>query len=380
MPSLRRVRAVARKELRTLLRSPFSLFLAVALPVLTMVILSYGINVDVTRLPLGVVDADLSAESRRLVDAFTASGYFRLVTVATSPAALDAAMDAGRIRVGLVIPAAFAQSLHRGLPAEAQILVDGSLATRAEIARGYAAAVVAGFNQERLAAIAAANPVEGRRVQPDVDLATRVWFNPSLESKNFMVPGELVLSLLFWTPMLVSLTVTREKESGAILNVQTAPIARGEYVLGKLLPYSAVSFIAYGLLVLVSVFVFGVPVKGSLAVLTLGALLYVLAMTGLGLLVSMLVRTQVAALLAAVVIATAIGLFYSGWMEPLSMLNARGRVLGTLLPTAAFMTLTRGVFLKGLAFGAYGRTLLTLALYAAGYSLLATLVFRKRRR
>lgn len=363
-----------------LVRDRFYLFMAIGLPVLTVIVMGYGINFDVKGLPLGVADLDRSSASRAFIDAFTTSGYFRLAVVSERPAELDRAMDAGRIRVGIVIPPGFSRTLARGRAAEAQIFIDGSFSTRAEIARGYVTAIVVRFNQERLRTLARRIPGLAQGALPELDVVGRTWYNPALESKNFQIPGLVVLSLLFWAPVLVSLTVTREKETGAILNVQTVPMARWEYVLGKLVPYAGMSFVSYWLLVLASVALFRVPVKGSLAVLTLGAVAYVVGMTGLGLLVSMLVRTQVAGLLATAVIVMAVGLFYSGWFEPLSTLEQRGQALSRLLPTGDFMTLTRGVFLKGLGFETYGRTLVVLGVYAATAVLLSILAFRKRRR
>lgn len=371
---------MAKKELKILVRDRFYLVLAIIMPVATMILMGYGINYDVKNLHLGVADLDQTAESRRLVDAFTTSGYFGLVLSARQPAALDRALDSNRIRVAVVIPPGFSRTLHRGRPAEVQILIDGSLTTRADIARAYVEAIVARFSQEHLRALAQRMPAEAEAAIPRLDVVGRIWFNPTLESKNFLVPGLLVLSLLFWSPLLVSLSVTREKETGAILNVQTVPLARWEYVVGKLVPYASVSFAAYWLLLLASVLLFRVPVKGDVVTLTAGALLYVIGMTGLGLLISMLVRTQVAALLAAAVIAMAVGLFYSGWVEPISALDAKGRALSRLLPTADLVTLARGVFLKGLGFGTYGGTLLVLGAYAAVFVLLPVLAFRKRRR
>lgn len=234
MQPLRRIRAVMRKELRLLLRDRFYLFMALILPVITLVIMGYGLTYDVKGLPLGVVDLDQSAESRRFVETFTVSGYFRHVMRAWSADALDRAMEAGRIRVGLVIPPGFARVLDRGEPAEAQIFIDASFSTRAEIARGYAEAIVAHFNHERLLALA-----------------------------------------------------------------ERAPS--------------------------------GTP--------TLAGLVFVVAMTGLGLLVSILARTQVAALLLTGTIVMAVGLFYSGWVSPVSTLDEAGRAVSRLLPTADFMTL-----------------------------------------
>lgn len=369
-----------RKEWKVLTRDRFYLLIAIVMPVVTMVLMGYGISYDVKNLRLGVLDLDQSAESRRFVDAFTTSGYFRVTLRALRPDELDRGMMGGRIRAAVVIPSGFSRSLHRGQPAEAQILLDGSLPTRAEIARSYVSMIVGQYNRDRLRGHAPSLPDKARMSIASVDVVNSVWFNPTLESKNFLVPGLLMLSLLFWAPALISLSVTREKESGAILNVQTVPLARWEYAVGKLIPYTGITFAAYCLLVLATVALFRIPVKGSLMVLTLGALLYVAAITAVGLLISMLVRTQVAALLASTVLVFAVGIFYSGWMEPVSTLGASGRLLSRALPTAYFGELSRGVILKGLGLPAYGRILLILATYVGVYLSLSILAFRKRRR
>ena len=380
MTALRRIRAVTRKEWKVLRRDRFYLLIAVVMPVVTMILMGYGITYDVKNLGLGVLDLDRSAESARFVDAFTTSGYFRLAVRAMRPDDLDQAMVAGRIRAAVVIPPGFSRALHRGQSAEAQILLDGSLPTRAEIARGYVSMIVGQYNNDRLGAQGLRWPDGARMSIPGIEVISRVWFNPALESKNFLVPGLLMLSLLFWAPALVSISVTREKESGAILNVQTVPLARWEYVAGKMIPYTGITFAAYWLLVLATVALFRIPVKGSFVVLTLGALLYVTAITAVGLLISMLVRTQVAALLTSTVLVFAVGLFYSGWMEPVSTLEVSGRILSRALPTAYFGELSRGVILKGLGLQAYGGTLLVLATYVGVYVSLSILAFRKRRR
>lgn len=334
---------------------------------------------DVRNLALGVFDADQTAASRQFVDAFTSSGYFRLTETVWNAEALDDALQAGRIRAGIVIPTGFGRAMRHGQAPQSQILIDASFLTRAEIARGHAEAIVAEFNHQQLGALAARAPGTGTGLA-EVDVMSRIWYNPALESKNYIVPGMLVVSLLFWAPILVSLSVTREKESGAILNVQTVPLARWEYIVGKFIPYAAIPYAGYFLLLLGTVGLFRVPLRGSVGLLTVGALVFVAAVTGLGLLVSVLVRTQIAALLVAGTIVMAIGLFYSGWLSPISSLDAAGRLVSRTLPTADFMALVRGVFLKGLGWESLGRTLLTLAGYAAVFVLLAIAGFKKRRR
>lgn len=378
---LARVRAIARKEWMVLCRDRFYLFMAIGLPVLIMIVLGYGMSYDVKNVALGVADLDHSVESRELVDAFVASGDFRLVMSAENPDLLDRAMDGAQIRAALVIPGGFARTLQRGQPAEVQILVDGSYPVRAEIMGGSANAVIGRFNAEVLQTQQRRMGFASMPETPRVDVVSRIWFNPTLDSKNYLVPGLLAISLLFCVPSLVSLTVTREKESGAILNVQTVPLARWEFVVGKLAPYAGISVLSYGLLLLTAVGLFRIPLRGSLVVLTAAALLFVVSLTALGLLVSMLLRTQVAAFLVTFVgLGVSIGLFYSGWLDPVNMLGTKGQVMSRLLPTADFMVLARGVFLKGLGAATYGRTLATLAGYALLFTLASVLAFRKRGR
>jgi ABC-type multidrug transport system permease subunit len=378
MRTLRRVRAVMLKELAVLLRDRFYLLMAIGFPLVTMVLMGYGMNYDVRNVPLGIADLDGTADSRALAAAFTASGYFRLATVTRRPRTLDDEMAAGRIRASVEIPSGFARALAAGRTAEVAVAVDGSFPLRADIARGYAEAIVGRFNQDRLAAAALRVPTGA--AGPSLRVESRIWFNPTLESNNFIVPGLLVINLLFWPPVLTSLTVTREKESGAILNVQTAPIAGWEYMLGKLIPYAGISFLSYWLLLACAVGLFHVRMLGSLAALSLGALLFVIATAAVGLIISVLVRTQVAALLATVIVVMVPGMEYSGFSEPIGTLDTGGRLMSHLFPVADFMFLARGIFLKGFGLAAGADSLLRLAAYAAAAVLTATLAFRKRRK
>lgn len=378
MGALRRVRAVMRKELAVLRRDRFYLLMAIGFPLVTMLLMGYGMNYDVRNVPLGIADLDETADSRALTAAFTASGYFRLVTVTHRPRTLDDEMAAGRIRAAIEIPSGLARALAAGRGAAVLVAVDGSFPLRADIARGYAEAIVARFNQDRLAAAILRVPT-GAAV-PSLTVESRIWFNPTLDSNNFIIPGLLVINLLMWPPILTSLTVTREKESGAILNVQTAPIAGWEYMLGKLIPYAGISFLSYWLLLACAVGLFHVRMLGSLVALSLGALLFVTATAAIGLVISVLVRTQVAALLATVVVVMVPGMEYSGFSEPIGTLDASGRLMSHLFPAADFMFLARGVFLKGFGLAAAADSLLRLTAYAAVAVLAATLAFRKRRR
>jgi ABC-type multidrug transport system permease subunit len=378
MVALRRIGAVMSKELAVLLRDRFYLVMAIGFPVLTMVLMGYGINYDVRNVPVGVADLDGTAGSRALTNALTASGYFHLAVATRRPRDLDGAMSAGRIRAAVEIPPGFERALAAGRGAEVLVAVDGSFPMRADIARGYLGAIIARFNQDRLAA--GAQRLPGGAAAPTLDVENRIWFNPTLESSNFVVPGLLVINLLLWPPVLTSLTVTREKESGAILNVQTTPIAGWEYMAGKLVPYAAISFASYWLLLACAVGLFHVRMMGSLAALTLGAALFVIATAAIGLLVSVLVRTQVAALLTTVVVVMVPGMQYSGFSEPIGTLDAGGRVMSRLFPAADFMFLARGVFLKGFGLADAAPVLTRLAVYAGAAVVVATLAFRKRRR
>jgi ABC-2 type transport system permease protein len=359
--------AILKKEFREIARSPLYVALALVVPVLLHVLFGYGLTYDVENVPIGLVDRDGTPASREYVAAITASGYFHLARVVRDEGDLDVDLTRGRIRAGLVIPAGFGRRLADGGTAEVQILLDGSWPNQATIVRGYVEAITAAFNRTR------ARPTAGEAIR----LEPRVWFNETLESKNYIVPGVLVTTLMYYPALLASLAVVRERERGSLLNVASAPVTRIEFLAAKLIPHLAFALLNFGILLALTLLLFRVSMRGSPVLLLVGTLLYLLCTVGIGLLVSLWMRTQVAAVLLTFFATIIPAYLYSGFFTPLPSMDAGSQAMSLLIPARYYMTVARGIFLKGLGWTALWPDLLAMVLYATGLAVAALAACRR---
>ncbi len=372
-----RALAIARKETRQLLRDPAYLGLAIVVPLLLILLLGYQLSLDVKGLLVAVVDHDRSRWSREYVDGLVHSEYFRLVGVLDSPEEAREWVRSGRARVVIDIPPDFGRRLSAGLPATLGVTVDGSFPARGQIGTGYVEAINALYNQRLLREHLARHGAGDDRLWP-VQMELAVWYNPTLESKNFIVPGMLVVILMIFPPLLSALLIVRERESGTILNLYCSPAGRWDILAGKALPYVAVSFLDFLLIFAASIWLFRVRFVGAVWVLVAGALLYSVCTVGLGLLISTLTRSQLAAMLATFLGAVAPAFTFSGIFTPPASLDAVGRFVSRLIPATYFMDIVRGSYLKGGGVVAYVPSLLILMLYCVVIYVAAWLALRKR--
>jgi ABC-2 type transport system permease protein len=373
----RRVLAIARKETRQLLRDPVYLGLAFVVPLMLLILLGYQLSLDVKDLPVAVIDRDRSPWSRQYVDGFVNSEYFRLVGVLDGDAEAREWIRAGRARVVIDIPSDFGRRLSANEHVAIGIVVDGSFPLRGQIALGYVEAVSTLYNRKLLAEYLAAHGAGEAQAWP-VQMEMSVWYNPTLESKNFIVPGMLVIVLMIFPPLLSALLIVRERESGTILNLYCSPVGRWDILAGKALPYVAVSFLDYLVIFAVSIGLFQVRFVGNAWILSLGALLYSVATIGLGLLISALARTQLAALLATFLAAVAPAFTFSGIFTPVASQDAVGRVASRLIPATYFMDVVRASYLKGTVALPYAVNFAALAAYVVVVYTLAWLALQKR--
>jgi ABC-2 type transport system permease protein len=372
-----RLLAVVRKETREVLRDPIYLVLAIVVPLVVTSLLALGFVLDVKHLPVAFYDEDRSPLSREYMYAFTNSEYFRLVKMAGSRGEVDRLLASAEIRAAVLIPPDFSRRLAGGESTSVQVLVDGTFPSRALIASGYIAAIDAQFAAAvRTAYLARTGRVAAGLVP--VSLEGRVWYNPSLETKNSLVPGLMVISLMFYPALLAALVLAREKERGTIFNLYCSPVSRWEVIVGKAVPYIGLAMVVYVLLMLLDLFVFGVRFVGNPFVLTAAALLYITASIGFGLLISVFCSTQVAAMLVTFIALMTPSILFSGLMTPVSSMEPSAQMISRLIPASYFITMVRGVFLKGLGFRAYAYDLLTLGAFAAVVYTVAILRFRKR--
>jgi len=371
-----RILAIIRKETREVVRDPVYLGLAIAVPVVVMILLGLGFVLDVKNLPVAFYDQDRSTLSRDYIYSFTNSEYFHLVGFVENPEQLDRMIRSAQVRAVVVIPPDFSRKLDGGYPVGVQILVDGSFATRAMIVTGYVAAIDSQFNAQLAANYLARQGAVNTTIVP-VSVEGRVWYNPSLETKNSIVPGLLVITLMFYPSLLAALVVVREKERGTIFNLYCSPVRRWEVIAGKAVPYIGVALVDYFLLFALSLAVFKVRFVGNFLVLTLAALLYISCCIGVGLVVSVFCRTQVAAILITFVAMMTPSLLFSGMLTPVASMDRSAQMISRVIPASYFMGMARGVYLKGLGFYYYLPDFLTLLAFAAVVYGIAILGFRK---
>lgn len=341
---LRRLFSYTRRESLELSRDPIRLALAALGSIFLMLVLGYGINMDVEDLTFAVLDRDDSTLSRDYVLNLSGSRYFIERPPVRDHAEMDQRLRAGDVNLALEIPHGFGRDLERGSTVQIGVWIDGAMPGRAETVRTY----LQGMHQHWLGT--QARTAQGPSAPGFATIETRFRYNPDIASLPAMVPTVIPLLLFLIPAILSTLSVVREKELGSIVNLYVTPITRLEFLLGKQIPYVVLAMISFLLLTGLAVFIFGVPLKGSFFALAFAALLYVMATTAFGLLVSAFVSSQVAGIFAAGVLGIMPVVQFSGLIEPVSSLAGIGRVIGEIHPASHFLTITRGTFSKGLTF------------------------------
>jgi ABC-2 type transport system permease protein len=364
-----RLLAMARKEVRQLRRDPRSLILAFLLPVLLLVFFGYAISWDVTNIRLAVLDQDHSEQARELVDALVASGRFELTRRLERTADVGPLLDQGRVRLALVIPPRFAADLAAGRTAVVQAIVDGGDANTATIALGYTQAVIQQFSAQAM--------FQTRHVRLPITVATRIWYNEELASRNMIVPGLVAVIMMIIAGLLTSLTIAREWERGTMEQLAATPVSRLEVVLGKLLPYLAIGLVDVALCSLLGVFLFRVPFRGNVVFLMGASFAFLVGTLGLGLFISALARTQLLATQMGMLATFLPGFLLSGFMFPIDNMPLVLRVITYLVPARYFLVVTRGIFLKGVGPEVLWSQGLLMILYAVAGLGLAARAFRK---
>ncbi len=341
--SLRRLKAVAVREGKELRRDPVRLAFALLGSVFMMVIFGYGISLDVENLPFAVFDQDHSAQSRSYLEAYRGSRYFEEHAPVSSRQELHQRLQRSEVKIVLEVPPGFGRDLYAGRQPQVAVWLDGSMPFRAETSRNYIQAVHLANLQEL-----ASNSSQTSPSAASAGLETRFRYNQDVVSVNAIGPGVMALILVFIPAMLTALGVVREKELGSISNFYATPLSRLEFLFGKQLPYIAVSLLNLALLVAVNRWLFGVPLKGSVLTLALGGLLYILATTSLGLLISAFTKTQIAAILGTMILTSLPTIQFSGLIVPRSSLAGGAALMGNLFPAGYFLDIAVGTFTKAL--------------------------------
>jgi ribosome-dependent ATPase len=371
--SLLRLFSYTRREALELRRDPLRGLIALFGTLLLMFTFGYGISMDVENLHFAVLDRDQTSLSSNYALDLGGSRYFIAQAPINDYAELDRRMRSGELSLALEIPPNFARDLERGNPVKIGAWIDGAMPTRAENVLGYVQAMHQGWLLEN-----ARRRAKDRLPAALMQIETRFRYNPDVKSLPAIVPAVIPMLLMLIPAMLSALSVVREKELGSILNLYVTPVSKLEFLVGKQLPYIAIGMVNFFLMSALAVFVFGVPHKGDFLFLTLAALLYVTDATGIGLLISTLTRSQIAAIFATFLVTFIPSIRFSGMLDPVASLEGGARFIGEIFPATHFLTICRGTFSKALGFAELQSSLLPLAIAIPVIVGLSVLLLKKQ--
>ncbi len=371
--STRRLLAYAIRESTELVRDPIRLAFALIGPLILMITFGYGISFDVEDVHYAALDADRTTESRELIENFASSRYFSERPPIVDVDDIDRRLKNGELKFAIEIPAGYGRSLLSGERPEVGVWVDGAMPFRGETARTY----IQGVSQRYLSDLADQTTGPAPPADP-LSIETRFRYNPAFKSAHAITPGAIMVLLMLIPAMMTAVGIVREKETGSIANFYVTPVTRVEFLIGKQLPYVAIAYVSFLSLVAMVIILFGVPIKGSITALFLGALIYVWATTGFGIVVSSFVKSQIAAIFATAIISMIPTINFSGFMTPVSSLEGGARVMSTLFPTSHFQKVAVGSFTKALDFSTLITAQLAVAGFAIGFFTLAALLLREQ--
>jgi len=374
---LNRLKAIAVKEVLQIVRDPRSLMLALLLPVMQILLLGYGVTLDVTNLPVCVYDAEGSQDSQALLKHFQASRYFTVVQVSPSVRQVIAGLDRGSCNLAIVIPADFSRTLAMGGRAELQAIVDGTDSNTATLASGYAEGVVAGYSGDVQLQWLAAHGQTASANAP-LTLQSRVWYNEDLESRNFIIPGIVALIMALVGAQLTSLTISREWERGTMELLVSTPVTPMEVMLGKLMPYFVIGLLDAAICLCFAVFWFQVPFRGTLFTLFFITSLFLVVVLGLGYLISVAIRSQLGASQIALLVTLLPTNLLSGMAFPIDQMPAPIRAITYLVYGRYYVTSLKAIFLKGAGIAELIVPIAIMCAYASAVAWLASRSFKKK--
>jgi ABC-2 type transport system permease protein len=374
--SLRRLFAVARKEVIQILRDSRSLMIVVIMPVTLMLLFGYGVNLDLKGLPIYVFDRDGSQQSQDLLKHFQASEYFKVERVVNNYAAITRALDDGHAKMGIVIPWDFSSRISAGGPVPVQALVDGTDDNTANVLIGYVQAVVQGYSAEIQIKWLRQH---GQSIQPaPVSVETRTWYNEDLESSAFIVPGVLALVMSVIGAFLTSLTIAREWERGSMEQLISTPVSAMEIMLGKLAPYFVLGMFDVIVCAAIAIYWFHVPFRGSYVTLLVSSALFLVVVLSLGFFISVMAKSQFAASQIALLVTFLPAFLLSGFLFSIDQMPIALQWITRILPARYYVSVLKKIFLKGTPTAMLYADLIPLGIFAIVLTLLATHAFHKR--
>ena len=370
---MRKALAVGRKELHQIVRDRRTLSILLLAPVLFLLLYGYALNFDIKHVTLAVQDRDLTPESRALIAAFVNSGYFDLVAYVDDDRAIDRLMDRNQVRAALVVPERTGRAIANGRAASVQVLVNGDNANTASTVMGYALTIVRSVSASLLV------ERRGLRTAPPVAAEPRIWYNPQLESTLFLVPGLIAFIGMITGAVSTALSIVREKERGTWEQVRMAPISTPAYVVGKTIPYLAISIASAMAIMVAAMALFGLPMRGSWLDLLLAVSLFLVGAVGTGMLISTLSDSQLVAFQVVLIVAFLPTFILSGFIFPIASMPVPIQMVTLIVPARYFLVALRGIVLKGISVVMVWQELLALVVYAVAMLGLASMRLARER-
>lgn len=367
---------MARKEFLHIARDPRSLLMALALPLLMILLFGYALTLDVDRIPTLVFDRDGTPESRELISRFQGSRYFQILGTTHGYEAIERGIDRSECMLGVVIPQDYARDLRSGRDAQVQLLLDGSDSNTASIAQGYAGALVQSYTLDLRSG--AQNRKAGGGVAPPIDGRLRVWYNAELRSKNYVVPGLIALIMMIIASLLTSLTIAREWEMGTMEQLLATPVRPPEIVLGKMLAFFALGLADMIITIVVGVLIFGVPLRGSIVFLGVTGCVFLTGALCWGILLSAMTRSQLLAYQLGMLSSFLPAFLLSGFVFAIENMPLPIQAVSLVFPTRYFVTILKGIFLRGVGISVLWLEVVLLLLYSALVFIIATRRMRQK--
>jgi ABC-2 type transport system permease protein len=373
--NLRRVRAVARKEFLHIIRDPRSLGMGIAIPMLMLLLFGYALTLDVDNVPIMIWDQSHTTVSRDLISRFGGSRYFSIQGYASSPREIERAIDRRDVLAALVIPWDFARNVGRS-GAKAQLIVDGSDANTAAIAIAYANAIASQWSLD--ISVQAVRRRGGVPAAMPVDVRPRVWFNPEMESRLYIVPGLIAVIMSVIAALMTSLTIAREWETGTMEQLISTPVRGHEIIIGKLIPYFVIGAIDVVIAVIMGLLLFDVPFRGAPLLMVAFSSVFLIGTLSLGILISIVTRGQLLASQVAMVTTFLPAFLLSGFMFDIANMPRPVQAITYLMPARYFVALLKALFLKGVGVSVLAADGVPLLIFAAAKLLLAIARFKKK--
>jgi ABC-2 type transport system permease protein len=371
--SLQRIIALLKKEFGQLIKDRRLLPIVFIAPVLQLTFLGFAASLDVKNISMVICDLDKTVESRAFIQRFSNSGYFTIEYATEDYNSIQQYVDNNKVTMALVVPPRFGDKVLRKEPATIQVIFDGSEGNTAAISMGYINQIIIGASTEILTDVLGGTGLSGR-----VDAEVRAWYNPSLKSRNFMVPGVLVLILLITTTNLTAMAIVKEKEVGTLEQIMVTPIRSYELILGKLIPFTIVGMVNVCVVITVMVFGFGIPVKGSVLLLFVLTGAFLMTSLGVGLFVSTISRTQQQAMMTAIFFVMMPMMYISGFVFPIENMPAPLQYLSLGIPMRYYLIIIRSIILKGVGISTLWPQAVMLVLMGSAILVASMLRFRKK--